>query len=46
MSDDIWVAEIQEWARGLEEIRELIGGDFAQHGASEQCDELHSRVGL
>ena len=30
MSDDIWVAEIQEWADGLEEIRELIGDDFAR----------------
>ena len=30
MSDDIWVAEIQEWAQGLEEIRELIGDDFAR----------------
>lgn len=30
MSDDIWVAEIQEWAQGLEEIRELIGGEFAR----------------
>ncbi len=30
MSDDIWVAEIQEWADGLEEIRELIGGEFAR----------------
>lgn len=30
MSDDIWVAEIQEWADGLEEIRELIGDEFAR----------------
>jgi SRSO17 transposase len=30
VSDDIWVAEIQEWADGLEEIRELIGGEFAR----------------
>ena len=30
MSDDIWVAEIQEWAQGLEEIRDLIGDEFAR----------------
>ena len=30
MSDDIWVAEIREWADGLEEIRELIGDEFAR----------------
>ena len=30
MNDDIWVAEIQEWAQGLEEIRGLIGGEFAR----------------
>ncbi|MEV8182531.1 hypothetical protein [Specibacter sp. NPDC078692] len=30
MSDDIWVAEIQEWVQGLEEIRGLIGGEFAR----------------
>lgn len=30
MSDDICVAEIREWAQGLDEIRELIGGQFAR----------------
>ena len=30
MSDDIWVAEIQEWADGLCEIGDLIGGEFAR----------------
>lgn len=30
MSDDVWVAEIREWAQGLEEIRDLIGGEFAR----------------
>lgn len=30
MSDDICVAEIEEWARGLEEIGELIGHRFAR----------------
>lgn len=30
MSDDIWVAEIQEWADGLREIGDLIGGEFAR----------------
>lgn len=30
MSDDICVAEIREWAQGLDEIRELISGQFAR----------------
>jgi len=30
VSDDIWVAEIQEWADGLCEIGDLIGGEFAR----------------
>ena len=30
MSDDICVAEVQEWADGLEEIRELIGPRFSR----------------
>ena len=30
MSDDIRLAEIQEWANGLKEIRDLIGGAFAR----------------
>ena len=30
MSDDVCVAEVQEWADGLEEIRELIGPRFAR----------------
>lgn len=30
MSDNIGVAEIREWAQGLEEIRELIGEQFAR----------------
>lgn len=30
MSDDIWVAEIREWADGLREIADLIGGEFAR----------------
>lgn len=30
MSDDVWVAEIREWAQGLEEIRDLIGREFAR----------------
>ena len=30
MDDDIWVAEIREWAQGLEEIRGLIGDEFAR----------------
>jgi hypothetical protein len=30
MSDDIGVAEILEWADGLEEIRDLIGEQFAR----------------
>lgn len=30
MSDDICVAEVREWADGLEEIRELIGPRFAR----------------
>lgn len=30
MGDDVCVAEVQEWADGLEEIRELIGPRFAR----------------
>ena len=30
MSDDVCVAEVQEWADGLDEIRELIGPRFAR----------------
>lgn len=30
MSDNIGVAQIHEWAHGLDEIRELIGGQFAR----------------
>lgn len=30
MSDNIGVAEIHEWAQGLDEIRELIGDQFAR----------------
>jgi len=30
MGDNIGVAEIQEWAQGLDEIRDLIGGQFAR----------------
>lgn len=30
MSDDICVAEIREWAQVLDEIRELISGQFAR----------------
>lgn len=30
VSDDICVAEVQEWADGFEEIRELIGPRFGR----------------
>lgn len=30
MSDDIGVAEVQDWAQGLEEIAELISPRFAR----------------
>lgn len=37
MSDDICVAEVQEWADGLREIRELIGGRFARSEPRENA---------
>ncbi len=41
MSDDIWVAEIREWAQGLGEIRDLIGDEFAR---SEPRDNAISYI--
>ncbi|RNL61749.1 IS701 family transposase [Arthrobacter oryzae] len=37
MDDDIGVAEVREWADGLEEIRELIGGRFARSEPRENA---------
>lgn len=37
MSDDICVAEVREWADGLEEIRELIGPRFARSEPRENA---------
>jgi hypothetical protein len=37
VSDDICVAEVQEWADGLQEIRELIGGRFARSEPRENA---------
>lgn len=37
MGDDVCVAEIQEWADGLDEIRELIGPRFARSEPRENA---------
>lgn len=48
MSDDIGVAEIHEWAQGLDEIGELIGEHFARteprHNAIGYIQGLFSDV--
>ena len=37
VGDDVCVAEVEEWADGLEEIRELIGPRFARSEPKENA---------
>ena len=42
MGDDICVAEVRDWADGLEEVRELIGPGFArtERKSAQACLKL------